>query len=41
LAIFHHEPDHDDAFMDGLEAEAKEKWPGAFVARDGMQVEME
>ena len=41
LAIFHHEPDHDDAFMEGLEAEAKEKWPGAFVARDGMQVEME
>jgi hypothetical protein len=41
LAIFHHEPDHDDAFMERLEAEAKKTWSGAFVTRDGMQVEME
>ncbi len=41
LAIFHHEPDHDDAFMERLEAEAKKTWSGTFVTRDGMQVEME
>ena len=40
LAIFHHEPDHNDAFMGRLEAEAKEKWPGAFVTRDGMQADL-
>lgn len=38
LALFHHEPDHDDAFMERLEAEAKAAWPGCFAARDGMTV---
>lgn len=36
LAIFHHEPDHDDAFMDRLAAEATAEWQGAIVAREGM-----
>ncbi|MHA1597540.1 MAG: MBL fold metallo-hydrolase, partial [Alphaproteobacteria bacterium] len=38
LAIFHHEPDHDDDFMDGLEAEAHKEWNKCFVAREGMTV---
>lgn len=38
LAIFHHEPDHDDAFMEKLEAQARAEWPGAFAARDAMTV---
>ncbi len=38
LAIFHHDPDHDDAFMARLEAEARAEWPGSFAARDGMVV---
>jgi phosphoribosyl 1,2-cyclic phosphodiesterase len=38
LAIFHHDPDHDDAFMKALEAEAKAEWAGSFAARDDMVV---
>lgn len=38
LAIFHHDPDHDDAFMARLEAEATARWDGVMVARDGMEI---
>ncbi|MBX3226967.1 MAG: MBL fold metallo-hydrolase [Labilithrix sp.] len=38
LAIFHHDPDHDDAFMDRVAREAKRRWSGAFVAREGMTI---
>ncbi|MBF0562761.1 MAG: MBL fold metallo-hydrolase, partial [Alphaproteobacteria bacterium] len=34
LAIFHHAPEHDDAFMANLEAEAHAAWSGTFAARD-------
>lgn len=40
LAIFHHDPDHDDTFMDRLEADAKSAWPSAFAAREGMSFEL-
>lgn len=40
LAIFHHDPSHDDAFMDGVAREARKAWPNAFVAREGMSVEI-
>ena len=40
LAIFHHDPDHDDAFMDQLEADAKSTWASAFAAREGMLLEL-
>ncbi len=33
-AIFHHDPDHDDDFMDAIGAEAKSLWDGCFVARE-------
>ncbi len=33
LAIFHHDPDHEDLLMEQLEAEAQYEWPGNFVAR--------
>jgi phosphoribosyl 1,2-cyclic phosphodiesterase len=36
LAIFHHDPDHDDATMDGIAAAAAAARPGTVVARDGM-----
>jgi phosphoribosyl 1,2-cyclic phosphodiesterase len=39
LAIFHHDPDHTDDIMDGIEREAVASWPSAFVAREGMIVE--
>jgi phosphoribosyl 1,2-cyclic phosphodiesterase len=39
LAIFHHDPDHDDVFMARLEAEAKKAWPGGtIVTRDNMEL---
>lgn len=34
--IFHHEPDHDDAFMDRVAAEAERRFPGAIVAQEGL-----
>ena len=36
LAIFHHDPDHDDDFMNRLETEARSVWKGALVAREQM-----
>ena len=36
LAVFHHDPDHDDAFMAKVEAAAAQAHPGAFVAREGL-----
>jgi len=41
LAIFHHDPDHDDAFMDRLAAEAEEAWDANFVVREGTIVPLE
>ncbi len=38
LAIFHHEPEHDDDFMDQLEKDAQAVWDGAFVAKEGMEI---
>jgi phosphoribosyl 1,2-cyclic phosphodiesterase len=41
LAIFHHDPDHDDAFMEALEKSAVAEWDGAFAAREDMVVAVE
>lgn len=41
LAIFHHDPDHDDVFMDKLAQEAARTWSNAFVCREGMEVELD
>ncbi len=38
LAIFHHDPEHDDDFMDAIAVEAKELWENTFVAHEGMEV---
>ncbi len=40
LAIFHHDPDHDDAFMANLEKEAQSIWDGNFVVREGSDIEV-
>lgn len=40
LAIFHHDPDHDDSFMERLEDEARIMWDATLVARDGMELTM-
>jgi phosphoribosyl 1,2-cyclic phosphodiesterase len=39
LAIFHHDPEHDDDIMDGIGAEARKVWDGATVAQEGMVLE--
>jgi phosphoribosyl 1,2-cyclic phosphodiesterase len=40
LCLFHHDPDHDDTFMDRIaEAVAKER-PGTIVASEGLQVDL-
>lgn len=36
LAIFHHDPTHDDAFMDRIAEAAEKEAPGTLVAREGM-----
>ncbi len=38
LAIFHHDPDHDDEFMDQVSYAAAHLWPGACVAKEGMTI---
>jgi phosphoribosyl 1,2-cyclic phosphodiesterase len=36
LVIFHHDPDHDDAFMDKVAADAAKIRPGTIVAHEGL-----
>jgi phosphoribosyl 1,2-cyclic phosphodiesterase len=36
FVIFHHDPSHDDAFMDKIAAAADIARPGTVVAREGM-----
>lgn len=36
LVIFHHEPSHDDGFLDAVAAEAEMLRPGTVVAQEGM-----
>ena len=38
LIIFHHDPDHEDLFMERLESEARYVWPNALVARENMRI---
>jgi ribonuclease BN (tRNA processing enzyme) len=36
LVIFHHDPAHDDAFMDQVAADAAIARPGTIVAQEGL-----
>jgi phosphoribosyl 1,2-cyclic phosphodiesterase len=38
LALFHHDPEHDDAFLHGVEREAQRLFSNAFLAREGLEV---
>ena len=38
LVLFHHEPAHDDDFLESLEKEAQTKFPSAVLAREGMKL---
>lgn len=38
MSIFHHDPDHDDTFMEHVEDAARCAWDSTIVARDGMEL---
>jgi phosphoribosyl 1,2-cyclic phosphodiesterase len=40
FCLFHHDPDHDDAAMDRIAAEARAKRAGTIVAREGDVIEL-
>jgi phosphoribosyl 1,2-cyclic phosphodiesterase len=40
LAIFHHDPDHDDEFLDSVKAQAAARHAGAIVAAEGMTLQI-
>ena len=40
LAIFHHDPDHEDDFMTKVEEQARAEWDGATVARERMRIDL-
>jgi phosphoribosyl 1,2-cyclic phosphodiesterase len=40
LAVFHHDPDHDDDFLDAVQAQAAARHPGAFIATEGMTLQI-
>ena len=40
LCLFHHDPEHDDAFMDKIRRAAEAARPGTIVASEGLQIEV-
>jgi phosphoribosyl 1,2-cyclic phosphodiesterase len=40
LALFHHDPEHDDAFLLNVEKECQRLFHNSFLAREGMTVEL-
>ena len=38
LVLFHHDPSHDDDFMDKVVAEANNLRPGTIAAREGLEL---
>jgi phosphoribosyl 1,2-cyclic phosphodiesterase len=40
LALFHHDPEHSDAFLAEVEVEVQKTFPMAFFAREGMEIEL-
>jgi len=40
LALFHHDPDHDDSFLLGVEKECQKMFANAILAREGMVIKL-
>jgi phosphoribosyl 1,2-cyclic phosphodiesterase len=40
LCLFHHDPEHDDASLDGIAREADAARPGTIVASEGLVIEV-
>ena len=41
LAVFHHDPEHDDEMLDGIAREVEKLLPGSLVAQDGLLVKLD
>jgi len=41
LCLFHHDPSHDDGFMDALAARARRRFASTIVAAEGMVLELD
>jgi phosphoribosyl 1,2-cyclic phosphodiesterase len=40
LAVFHHDPEHDDEMLDGIAREVASELPGSVVAKDGLLIQL-
>src|SRR5918999_97703 len=40
LAVFHHDPEHDDDMLDGIAREVEKLLPGSVVAKDGLLLQL-
>lgn len=40
MCLFHHDPAHDDAFMDRIACAVKQRRPSTIVAREGLRIEL-
>ena len=40
LAVFHHDPEHDDDLLDGIARDVEKQLPGSFVAKDGLSMKL-
>lgn len=40
LALFHHDPDHNDTFLFNMERECQRQFPRSFFAREGTEIEV-
>jgi phosphoribosyl 1,2-cyclic phosphodiesterase len=40
LAVFHHDPEHDDEMLDGVAREVEKELPGSIVASDGLLIKL-
>ncbi len=40
LALFHHDPEHSDAFLLNMEKDVQKRFPRAFLAREGTEIEL-
>jgi ribonuclease BN (tRNA processing enzyme) len=38
LALTHHDPEHDDEFLDRIEKLCRERFPNTVLAREGMEI---
>jgi hypothetical protein len=38
VVMFHHDPDHDDVFLESIEASVQVAYPNSLLAREGMTI---